>query len=1376
FKEKQTQSRPLQFNPIKHKVLNTELKHLYTAVTRARDHVWIFDADKEKRAPMFEYFRARNMAKNTTESKETGILMHAEDSTPEDWFERGMELMEQRVYKTAAICFSRGNDLKMAKIAKSHQKAQEAMNLRGKASRDKERKEMFLSAAYDFLKCEMPSKAARCLELAQEYSLLASLYENTNQLEKAADTYEIKGDPIKASECLEEIGKYRQAIHLLCAKKQFEVAIECLHRYVYLKQTYERENEPFPDRLLKNSPTPFQTVIQLSQMAANQFHLQGDVDKMMSFLQQIPDLQDRIDFLAERNRTEEAISLLKSPGHERLLIDFYLKCGQTENALKYAENIGDGELRNRCLFEDCKSLYCEGIYLGNIQNEICKKLIGVFHAMHDSKDKVLAGKVALLIGKISKDQEYVQKAYGEFNHCRPNPNIAGQQECMDWMINHSDLRDKGNQVKCILGMETLFKALSILIYPINESERQRMADVLEYFGYHTTYGNSNLTVYPSQKPMALKISPKIEKSKDHLCKVELKTAKNDICYYLIQQGEEWMQILEDILMKEKGYLLSEFIDSSPTDSDLFLDLIQMDILLVELEAHVRTGSKNFKRRSSGFSLSLKSLDVSTFDRCKDIMLDLFPDDGIVSMSNFKPGGILKVLKYIRKIQKGYFRQAMKSFVDSMAEDMKFDVKHNHIIYFVSFLFIRDVFDVRTGEDPDTILLEMEEAYLHETGCESPNLRISHGFEISDDLEHGVKISSLCRYMTSSQKLLKSGKPIEALLEFSKFCHLLCQQDMSPLSNSSHLMYWLEFFSCLALFSTAAYIGILKSNECQFILPKSYHLNAVSIYMTFQNKDTLIQDLCKKKYLQKYGSDLLKSPECIVQLLERLTDRPVSYLKLEGNQTKNNPKHALLERLLKLCLLLFCNVRNEFHSAAEIEEMLACKIYFLNKSMGFLFKKKKTLIECLQNIQFTGPHNFKEALSFIVYQDCIDELQEHTWCSGNFQISICNKEKCEQKDFLSFNTEAKIRRSESILRTKQKADALKTLPCTKKLRIESLESEHLSISEENTQETVLYERESKVDIKQSISKENPIDAEEESAKTIVKYFRYVLLQKRAPQISQLLKNKLLKKKMTEIDSLLECSDDNINECKVCGCPLYRPTDDTEIKDSATILSYSDEKQIHERTTTDTTFNEENDVCDSFHVFPSSSNAEKLDDPFELLLRRDFSKEPRHLENITEHNESLEHRKKETEYITFKLMYSNEIYDTVKEIERFIKKHQIQNEEFSDRFENISFYTNSLCKKVGQLNELVNHIAEEKDWGNSHVTEILESVRHNYDIVKDPVKLITEQEKKKRKELRNQRRLGSSGKEDEDNLHTKKKKKKMKVLQKFTFSSSSTAFKT
>jgi ATP-dependent exoDNAse (exonuclease V) alpha subunit len=46
--------------------LNTELKLLYTAITRARANVWIFDEDEESRAPMFYYFQQRKLVETTT--------------------------------------------------------------------------------------------------------------------------------------------------------------------------------------------------------------------------------------------------------------------------------------------------------------------------------------------------------------------------------------------------------------------------------------------------------------------------------------------------------------------------------------------------------------------------------------------------------------------------------------------------------------------------------------------------------------------------------------------------------------------------------------------------------------------------------------------------------------------------------------------------------------------------------------------------------------------------------------------------------------------------------------------------------------------------------------------------------------------------------------------------------------------------------------------------------------------------------------------------------------------------------------------------------------------------------------------------------------
>ena len=59
--ELQCHSRGIKFDGDKHKLLNSELKKLYTAVTRARVNIWIYDEDIKKRAPMFEYFIKQNL-------------------------------------------------------------------------------------------------------------------------------------------------------------------------------------------------------------------------------------------------------------------------------------------------------------------------------------------------------------------------------------------------------------------------------------------------------------------------------------------------------------------------------------------------------------------------------------------------------------------------------------------------------------------------------------------------------------------------------------------------------------------------------------------------------------------------------------------------------------------------------------------------------------------------------------------------------------------------------------------------------------------------------------------------------------------------------------------------------------------------------------------------------------------------------------------------------------------------------------------------------------------------------------------------------------------------------------------------------------------
>lgn len=55
--------RPLVFDPRAHVLLSEELKHLYTAITRAKNNIVIFDSSPAKRAPFFHFLRRLGMAR-----------------------------------------------------------------------------------------------------------------------------------------------------------------------------------------------------------------------------------------------------------------------------------------------------------------------------------------------------------------------------------------------------------------------------------------------------------------------------------------------------------------------------------------------------------------------------------------------------------------------------------------------------------------------------------------------------------------------------------------------------------------------------------------------------------------------------------------------------------------------------------------------------------------------------------------------------------------------------------------------------------------------------------------------------------------------------------------------------------------------------------------------------------------------------------------------------------------------------------------------------------------------------------------------------------------------------------------------------------------
>lgn len=178
-------SRPLDFNYEKHKVLNSELKFLYTAITRARVNVWFFDEDEENRQPVFEYFQRLNLVRAITldeqaEGSTTALTsMFAEGSTPSEWKDQGQFFYNKSLWDVAEKCFALGEDEMMVRRCNAQKQAQDALQNR---RNPKLMKELFRTAAKQFLECDMPSEAEVCLYNAREKVLLANLYKKMGKV------------------------------------------------------------------------------------------------------------------------------------------------------------------------------------------------------------------------------------------------------------------------------------------------------------------------------------------------------------------------------------------------------------------------------------------------------------------------------------------------------------------------------------------------------------------------------------------------------------------------------------------------------------------------------------------------------------------------------------------------------------------------------------------------------------------------------------------------------------------------------------------------------------------------------------------------------------------------------------------------------------------------------------------------------------------------------------------------------------------------------------------------------------------------------------------------------------------------------------------
>ena len=171
----------VEFDSKLHKGLNSELKSLYTAVTRAKSKLWIYESDDTKSYPMYHYWLARKVA--TKDLAQTQNF--ANPSSQHEWKEQGDNFKKREMYTHALHCYKMSGN----KTLYLQREMEAYIIMSGVADAQVSTEDGYSEAAAFLLEanelCDDPTyitKAAECLEQAMKYKEAALLYEKLGEV------------------------------------------------------------------------------------------------------------------------------------------------------------------------------------------------------------------------------------------------------------------------------------------------------------------------------------------------------------------------------------------------------------------------------------------------------------------------------------------------------------------------------------------------------------------------------------------------------------------------------------------------------------------------------------------------------------------------------------------------------------------------------------------------------------------------------------------------------------------------------------------------------------------------------------------------------------------------------------------------------------------------------------------------------------------------------------------------------------------------------------------------------------------------------------------------------------------------------------------
>ncbi|XP_062112272.1 uncharacterized protein LOC133823483 isoform X1 [Humulus lupulus] len=157
-------------NEAKHRLLCSEIKQLYVAVTRTRQRLWIFE--NELSHPMCDYWKEQNIVEvrglDNCLIKEIQVA-----SSVEEWRSRGMKFFYAQNYGPARMCFGRAGEEFWEKSAEAAELRTVALCMSGSNTK---LVDTYLRRAAEIFDCIcIYEQAAQCYYAAKEY-IKAGIY------------------------------------------------------------------------------------------------------------------------------------------------------------------------------------------------------------------------------------------------------------------------------------------------------------------------------------------------------------------------------------------------------------------------------------------------------------------------------------------------------------------------------------------------------------------------------------------------------------------------------------------------------------------------------------------------------------------------------------------------------------------------------------------------------------------------------------------------------------------------------------------------------------------------------------------------------------------------------------------------------------------------------------------------------------------------------------------------------------------------------------------------------------------------------------------------------------------------------------------------